>query len=189
MTGSSMARVLSALSFSVLLVAGCATDSDPTEATGRNTSPAVTTTAEKPSTTSAMTSTAEVEVSSSQAVEPAAGHSVDSTGPTFVRCHLADGTALMSDGSHVYMDSCHESAGLPNFDSAAARAWSECVIANGQDWCANAFAPETANTPDTVPPARAPEVEAEKQAAHDWWSECIAVNTAESCRANDPWQQ
>lgn len=38
--------------------------------------------------------------------EPAAG-------PSFVRCHLADGTALMSDGSTTYVDSCNESAGGP----------------------------------------------------------------------------
>ncbi|MCZ4541360.1 hypothetical protein O4162_14505 [Dietzia maris] len=33
--------------------------------------------------------------------------------PTFVRCYLADGTALMSDGSTIYMDACNESAGGP----------------------------------------------------------------------------
>lgn len=33
--------------------------------------------------------------------------------PTFVQCQLADGTALMSDGTTTYMDSCNESAGGP----------------------------------------------------------------------------
>lgn len=41
-----------------------------------------------------------------QAVEQAAA-------PSFVRCQLADGTALLSDGSTTYMDSCNESAGGP----------------------------------------------------------------------------
>lgn len=35
---------------------------------------------------------------------------------------------------------------------------------------------------------RPPEAEAEKQAGHAWWAECVAANTAEYCRANDPWQ-
>lgn len=29
----------------------------------------------------------------------------------------------------------------------------------------------------------------EKADSHAWWSECVAANTAEYCRANDPWQQ
>lgn len=33
--------------------------------------------------------------------------------PTFVSCQLADGTALMSDGTTTYMDSCNESSGGP----------------------------------------------------------------------------
>lgn len=32
-------------------------------------------------------------------------------------------------------------------------------------------------------------VNAEKQAAHTWWGNCISANTAEYCRTNDPWQQ
>lgn len=36
---------------------------------------------------------------------------------------------------------------------------------------------------------RPPEVEAEKQAGHDWWGDCISVNDAAFCRENDPWQQ
>lgn len=37
-------------------------------------------------------------------------------------------------------------------------------------------------------PAKPPEVQAEANAGQSWWAECIAVNTAEYCRANDPWQ-
>lgn len=29
----------------------------------------------------------------------------------------------------------------------------------------------------------------ERNDGHSWWGECIAENTAEYCRANDPWQQ
>lgn len=88
--------------------------------------------------------------------------------PTFVRCYLADGTALMSDGSTTYVDSCNESAGGPP------------RLADGR----------SIYELDAPPPApvKPPEVEAEKRAGHDWWAECIAANTAEYCRANDPWQ-
>ncbi|MFB9260255.1 hypothetical protein [Dietzia aerolata] len=85
--------------------------------------------------------------------------------PTFSYCYLADGTAMMSDGTTTYMDTCNESAGGPP------------RLADGR----SIYELDT-------PPVRAPEVEAEKQAGHDWWAECIAVNTPEYCRANDPWQ-
>lgn len=39
-----------------------------------------------------------------------------------------------------------------------------------------------------APPAKPPEVQAEANAGQAWWGECIAANTAEYCRANDPWQ-
>lgn len=29
----------------------------------------------------------------------------------------------------------------------------------------------------------------ERAESHAWWSDCIAINSAEYCRANDPWQQ
>ncbi|HJC29344.1 MAG TPA: hypothetical protein H9759_08100 [Candidatus Dietzia intestinipullorum] len=37
-------------------------------------------------------------------------------------------------------------------------------------------------------PAKPPEVQAEANAGQSWWGECMAANTAEYCRANDPWQ-
>lgn len=72
--------------------------------------------------------------------------------PTFVRCYDAGGTALMSDGTTTYMDSCHEFAGGPPrladgrsiYDAfpeiyenltpqqnAADQAWSDCIEAGG----------------------------------------------------------
>lgn len=98
---------------------------------------------------------------------PAADQASAPSTATFVRCYLADGTALMSDGTHQYMDTCNESAGGPY------------LLEDGTSIYDNH--PELA-------PTRAPAVEAEKQAGHDWWAECMAANTADFCRANDPWQ-
>ena len=36
---------------------------------------------------------------------------------------------------------------------------------------------------------RTPEEEAEKEAGHSWWADCMAVNDADFCQATDPWQQ
>lgn len=117
-----------------------------------------------------------------------------STGPAFVRCVDAGGMAALSDGSRVYMDRCYENASRSGGDTTQARAWTECVIANGHDYCVGVYAPQFQDTPapDTVPnnvaPTKAPEVQAEADAGQGWWAECIAANTAEFCRANDPWQ-
>lgn len=55
------------------------------------------------------------------------------------------------------------------------------------------YVPTTQSTQPTysapaVAPTKAPEVEAEKEAGHLWWADCMAANTADFCRANDPWQ-
>ena len=63
---------------------------------------------------------------------PAASPTVPA-GPTFVRCSDAGGMALLSDGSNVYMDQCYENLHRPGGDTTQARAWTECVIANGID--------------------------------------------------------
>lgn len=194
-----MKKLIAIAATSLLVLAGCATDfAEPNAPASSSTTAGDTTSSVSTTKSSTTTSSVPSETTAESVSEPVRASSTTSAGPTFVRCYLADGTALMSDGSHVYMDSCHESASHPNFDSDAARSWSECVVANGQDYCARQFAPTAAPAPDplsdgfTRDPSgaiiRPPEVEAEKQAGHDWWGECIAVNTAEYCRANDPWQ-
>lgn len=45
------------------------------------------------------------------------------------------------------------------------------------------------STPDTSGAyIRTPEEEAEKEAGHSWWADCMAVNDADFCQSNDPWQ-
>lgn len=193
-----MKKMIALTATSLLVLAGCATDSEETEVPTTTTSTATSSTT-APTTSEAPEPSPEPANGSAPAPEVAPVVPVAPVAvPTFVRCYLADGTALMSDGSHVYVDRCHESASHPSFDSGAARAWSECVIANGQDYCARQFAPAPAPSPDPLPDGftrdpsgaliRPPEVEAEKQAGQAWWAECMASNTADYCRANDPWQ-
>lgn len=65
-----------------------------------------------------------------------------------MQCQLADGTALMSDETTTYMDTCNESAGGPYLlengspaityspeDYADADDWSSYVETNGTEYC------------------------------------------------------
>ncbi|USX46803.1 hypothetical protein [Dietzia kunjamensis] len=86
---------------------------------------------------------------------PAPAAAAPAAAPTFVECQLADGTALMSDGTTTYMDTCNESAGGPYLledgspaityspeDLADASYWSNCIEAgNTSEYC-------TANDPN-----------------------------------------
>ena len=67
--------------------------------------------------------------------------------PSFVRCIDPGGQALFSDGSRVYQDQCYEGLYRPHGDPAQARRWTECVIANGTDYCIDLFAPQFQNAP------------------------------------------
>lgn len=82
---------------------GAATTDDPATVTGE-----VVTSSSSTTSTAARTPTKApspvVEVNQSAVPAPA---------PSFVRCQLADGTGLMSDGSTIYLESCDESAGGP----------------------------------------------------------------------------
>lgn len=86
------------------------------------------------------------------------------TAPTVVGCRNHGGTALMSDGSEAYSASCDENAnGLVPGNTG--NAYDPPVTAD------NNYNPDTARI-----------------AGQNWWGECIAANTAEYCRANDPYQ-
>ncbi|WP_096905833.1 hypothetical protein [Dietzia sp. WMMA184] len=85
---------------------------------------------------------------------PAPAAAAPAAAPTFVECQLADGTALMSDGTTTYLDTCNESAGGPYLledgspaityspeDLADASYWSNCIEAgNTAEYC-NANSP------------------------------------------------
>lgn len=67
-------------------------------------------------TSSSSSSTSETSASPAAPTTSPLGHAQEveqAAAPSFVRCQLADGTALLTDGSTTYMDSCNESAGGP----------------------------------------------------------------------------
>lgn len=167
-----MTRALLAAAAAILLAAaGCSSDdSEPTSTP----TPESTTSSSSVTSSPAFSDVPEPEPTTedTQAPAPAPEAAIPApapapAAPTFVRCFLADGTALMSDGTTTYMDSCHEFAGGPP------------RLADGTSIYDNH---------PGLAPTKAPEVEAEKQAGHAWWAECIAANTPDFCRANDPWQ-
>ena len=169
----SATSVTVAAACAAVFLAGCGlgsgSDRDSATDRGATSGTTITVTTTPPATSSTATSSPTPETATAantgrQTAAPAP------TGPVFVSCYLADGTARMSDGSLVYSDRCHESAGHPNFDSAEAKSWVDCVIANGHEYCSNRFAPPAASenentgpthdSPDTtgqaVPPGDAP---------------------------------
>ncbi|MCT2059581.1 MULTISPECIES: hypothetical protein [Dietzia] len=85
--------------------------------------------------------------STTQPTPEAAPTAAAPSGPTFVRCIDAGGMAALSDGSRVYQDRCYENANRSGGDTTQARAWTECVIANGIDYCLGAYAPQYQDAP------------------------------------------
>lgn len=96
-----------------------------------------------------LTSVREVDEATTQPDPPAAApdNAPAPVAPTFVRCIDPGGQALLSDGSRVYQDQCYEGLHRPHGDPAQARRWTECVIANGNDYCVSVFAPQFQNAP------------------------------------------
>ncbi|MGN7227399.1 hypothetical protein ACTHQW_13765 [Dietzia maris] len=96
-----------------------------------------------------LTSEREVAEATTQPDPPAAApESVPApVAPSFVRCIDPGGQALFSDGSRAYSDQCYEGFHRPHGDPAQARRWTECVIANGTDYCIDVFAPQFQNAP------------------------------------------
>lgn len=115
-----MRKTLAALAVAALTLAGCGTTGEdkatvsntPAPSTSKTTSSA-TPTSETSSETSEPEAPAEQTESQAEAV-PAEQPVVQA--PTFVQCQMADGTALLSDGTTTYVDSCNESAGGPYLD-------------------------------------------------------------------------
>lgn len=147
-----MRMTFAALAVAVLALAGCGASGEDDAAV--TSTPAVTSTSATTSATSSTTPT------SSTTAEPPAEETVEQpaaqpapveqpAAPTFVRCQMQNGTALMSDGNTTYLESCDENAGgmvpgnVPPTYSAeeearnqAIRDWYDaCVEEHGIDHC------------------------------------------------------
>lgn len=90
-------------------VSGCGTEAEQSPPAAEPSAPVQSSITTPPTPTSFSTPPTSAEPT--QAVSETAAESAGA--PDFVRCYLADGTALMSDGSTIYMDACNESAGGP----------------------------------------------------------------------------
>lgn len=113
-----MRKTFVALAVAALALAGCGTTGED-EATGTGT-PVVTSTSTTTSATSSVTptsSTTEAQAAEEAVEPPAEQPGVVSapveqvSAPTFVRCEMQNGTALMSDGSTTYLETCDENSG------------------------------------------------------------------------------
>lgn len=149
-----MRKTLAALAVAALALAGCGTTGEE-EATVSSTPAATSTSATSSSSSSATpTSSTTEEQPTEEPVEQVVEQPVSveqapveqAIGPTFVRCELFNGTALMSDGSTTYMESCDENAGGPvpgnivnptyTAEEIAIKDWYfTCVEVYGADYC------------------------------------------------------
>lgn len=151
-----MRRTFAALSVTALALTGCATAGED-GATVTDT-PVATSTSATSSATSSVTptrSTTEAQPAEESVEQPAEQPAVlpvpveQVTAPTFVRCEMQNGTALMSDGSTTYLESCDENAGgmvpgnVPPTYSAEDQAvmdwYTACVEEHGIDYCVEAL--------------------------------------------------
>lgn len=118
MTTDRTVKSLVALAAAALLVTGCVTGSEGEAPETSTPAPSTSVTTSETTEPSPEPTTEVVpEPAPEPAPEAAPAHAVAPapayTPPTFVQCYLADGSALMSDGSHIYVESCDESAGGP----------------------------------------------------------------------------
>lgn len=147
-----MRKTFAALALAALALAGCGTTGEE-DATVTNT-PVATSTSTSTSATSSVTptrSTTEEQPAEETVEQPAEQPAVlpvpveQATAPTFVRCEMQNGTALMSDGSTTYLETCDENAGgmvpgnVPPTYSAEDQAvmdwYTACVEEHGIDHC------------------------------------------------------
>lgn len=151
-----MRMTFAALAVAALTLAGCGTTGE--DEAPVTTTPVVTSTSATSSATSSVTptsSTTEEQPAEETVEQPAEQPAVvpapveQITAPTFVRCQMQNGTALMSDGTTAYVETCDENAGgmvpgnVPPTYSAeeearkqAIRDWYDaCVEEHGIDHC------------------------------------------------------
>lgn len=151
-----MRMTLAALAVAALALTGCGA--------GDENDAAVTSTPSVTSTSATTSATSSTPPTSSTTEEPPAEQTVEQpaqppavqpapvqqpAAPSFVRCEMFNGTALMSDGTTTYLESCDENAGgmvpgnVPPTYSAEEEArkqeiwdwYNACVEQHGIDYC------------------------------------------------------
>lgn len=147
-----MRMTFAALAVAVLALTGCGSSSEDDAA--------VTSTPADTSTSTITSAKSSITPTSSTTAQPPAEVTVEQpaaqpvpleqpAAPTFVRCEMQNGTALMSDGTTTYLESCDENAGgmvpgnaPPTYSAEeearnkAQRDWYDaCVEEHGIDYC------------------------------------------------------
>ena len=184
-----MRRLLTPIVLAIpLVLAACnqPADDEPAPSTTSSTATSPTsssvTSTSSTTTSAAPTRTAEPTPAQEPAPEaaPAEQTPAEVAEPYVVECLFGTpGPSLMSDGTTIYTDYCFYENGGPEY--LAQESW-----ANSPDNPANQF-----YYPEPAPAylTRTPEESRQQAEGQGWWSNCMATNTAEYCRATDPYQQ
>ena len=181
-----MRRLLAPIVLAIpLVLAACSQPADDEPAPSTTSSTATSTTSSSVTSTSstttsaAPTSTAEPSPAQEPAPEaaPAEQAPAEVAEPYVVECLFGTpGPSLMSDGTTQNTEYCGNQPGAQEHRDAESAA--------GYD--------PTKNYEDPQLPAyltRTPEESRQQAEGQGWWSNCMATNTAEYCRATDPYQQ
>lgn len=184
---------VAALAASVLLLSACTGDNDSSgtdnaTTTTTSVSTGATSTASSPKPTQGSSAAAETNgaepTSAAEVNEPAAE---SASGPT-ATCATdytlyQPGTTFYSDGTSGYTAKCQaemeslmaQSGQFPDYS------YNNLPDPDYPDYIIG-------RTPDGAA-IKAPDVQADANAGQQWWTDCMAVNDAATCRATDPWQQ
>ncbi|MEX3517212.1 hypothetical protein VVR26_07135 [Corynebacterium camporealensis] len=164
-----------------LVLAACQSEDTPApvESTTSSSSAPSTTSTSSSASSSSEQKTSELSAQPVQEPEPAPAKAepIPESEPYIVECLFGTpGPSLMSDGTTRNTEYCGNQPGAQEHRDAESAA--------GYD--------PTKNYEDPQLPAyltRTPEESRQQAEGQGWWSNCMATNTAEYCRATDPYQQ
>ncbi|MEX3562141.1 hypothetical protein VVR46_00230 [Corynebacterium phoceense] len=188
-----MKRLLSILAVLPLTLAACTSTGDTTPATSSTvaTSSTATSTSSTPSTSSTTSSaTPSSTVDQAPAAEPvteapaAEQYTAPAAPPYVVEClEGTPGPALWSDGTTAYSQDCWEQRGGAEVAEAESNAGlpNPATIPYADGGTCPAYKCGYGHDDDGNPNPSNSEIQS-------WWGDCIATNSAEYCRANDPYQ-
>lgn len=195
--GRSTRRLRSLVSLGIaasLVLAGCGNGEadSPAETTAATTTSgnetSETTTSDTPTSSMSMSDTPDVEPAPETDGVAAIDPAPVAEAPYVVECLVGSpGPARWSDGTAAFSQECYDRLTANRGDYQCPR--TDHFVHDPADcerpveWDGDSGM----NHGDAL--IRPPEVEAEKDAAHTWWADCLSVNDASYCSENDPWQQ
>lgn len=183
-----MKRLLSILAALPLMLAACSDTGDTAPATS-STATSTSSTSSTSSTTSSATPSSTSVVAEPSAVdqEPAAAPVTEAPAaapPYVVEClEGTPGPALWSDGTKRHSDWCFQQLGGPAYleNERNAGLVDPATIPYADGGTCPAYKCGYGHDENGNPNPSNSEIQS-------WWSDCTATNTAEYCRANDPYQ-